>query len=342
MTHSYRNSTPRIDVMPRSILITALACCMANGAATLALPAHAQEQWPSKPVKIVVPFAPGSAGDIWGRMLAPRLEQLWKQPVIIENKPGASGLIGAEMVVNAAPDGYTLLQLSQTYMFSKYTVKNMRFDPETALVPVYKFVNYKMVYATNAQTRAKSLPDIVEQSKSASGGVFFGGIGATASHNILNNLVGKQLGIRYSTVDYPGPAQVSLALLRNDVQYAMYTPGGYKSFFDAGTLLPLAVISEERYPELPQVPSVRELGYKGFLPQIWAGFFAPKGTPVPILEKIARDIETLISNPEFKQELEAKAGGTVLHSSPAAFAREQQVEFRVWSDYFTAAGIKPQ
>ena len=318
-------------------LTAALACCLL-GAAVLSLPAHAQE-WPTKLVKIVIPFAAGSAGDTWGRVLAPRLEQVWKQPVIIENRPGASGLIGAEAVVNAPPDGYTLLQVSQSFMFAKYTVKALRFDPETALVPVYKFVNYKMVYATNAQTKAKSLTDIVEQSKAGSG-VFFGGIGATASHNVINNIIGKQLGIRYATVDYPGPTQVTLSLLRNDVQFAMYTPSAYKQHFEAGTLLPIAVISDERFSELPQVPTVRELGYKGYLPQIWSGLFAPKGTPMPILDKIARDIEMLISNPEFKQELEAKAGGMLLRSSPAAFAREQQIEFKLWSDYFTAAGIK--
>jgi len=302
-------------------------------------PLHAQE-WPSRPVRIIVPVAAGSAGDIWARVIAPRLEQIWKQPVIVENKPGASTLIGTEYVVNAAPDGHTLLQVGQSYLWAKFTVKNMRFEPETALTPVYKFVNYKLVYATNAQTKIKSMPEMVEQSKDK--GVFFGGIGATGSHNILNNIVAKQLGVRYSVVDYPGPAQVTMALIRNDVQYAMYTPNAYKSFFEAGTLQPLAVIGEVRYPELPNVPTVRELGFKGLLPQLWAGISAPKGTPMPIVEKVARDLESLVSDDTFRQELEGKIGGTLLRSSPAAFAAEQQQEFKLWADYFTAAGTKPE
>ena len=299
--------------------------------------AHAQE-WPTKPVRIVGPVAAGSAGDIWARVIAPRLEQIWKQPVIVENRPGASTIIGTEAVVNAAPDGHTLLQVGQSYLWAKFTVKNLRFDPETALTPVYKFVNYKLVYATNAQTQIKSMPELVAQSKDKT--IFFGGIGATGAHNVLNNIVGKKLGIRYSVVDYPGPAQVTIALLRNDAQYAMYTPNAYRSFFEAGTLQPLAVISDARYPDLPNVPTVRELGFTGYLPQLWAGISAPKGTPTAIVDKIGRDIESLVADAAFRQDLEGKIGGTLLKSTPAAFASEQQQEFKLWADYF--AVNKPQ
>lgn len=321
----------------------------ASGAAGVALllagsPAAAQG-WPTQPVKIVLAIGPGSSGDTLARMLQPYLQEMWKQPVIVENKAGASGVIGTEYVVNAT-DGHTLLLGTQSSILPKYTQKSLKFDPLTDLLPLYKVINYETVLATNAETakQAKTLAELIALSKSGDKGIFFAGVGPSSIFNISVGIMNQQLGLRYTAVNFSNVGAMNLALMRNDAQLMMNAPSSVRGQIDSGQVVPLAVVGAERSASLPNVPTIVEAaGYKGYLPLLWAGFFAPKGTPASVVERISRDVRTLANNAELRSQIESKLSGVVVNSSsPATFAKEIQDETNAWKDLFKATNFQPE
>lgn len=327
----------------RSWLASAGAALAAVAWGLLPATASAQE-WPNRPVKIVIAVAAGSSGDTLARIMAPKLEAIWKQPVLVENRPGAGGIVGTEFVANAT-DGHTLLLGSQSSMLPKFTQKSLRFDPFTDLVPVYRAVNYQLILATNTATakKAKNLSELVALSKSSDKGIFFAGMGQTSVFNLSMATLNRQLGLRYSTVDFNAVPAMNMAVMRDDAQLLTNTPSAIKAQIDGGTVVALAAINAERYPNLPDLPTVTEAtGYKGYLPLLWAGFFAPKNVPAPVIERIGRDVGTVLADPALKKQVETTLTATVLRSSPAAFAKEIQEEAAVWKDLFQAMNYKPE
>lgn len=319
---------------------TALAHC----SALVLPPAAANEQWPSKPVKIVIALAAGSSGDLLARILAQRLEGMWKQPVIVENKPGAGGVIGTEYVVNAV-DGHTILLGTQSSILPKFTTKNLKFDPMTALVPVYKVINYQLVVAVNADTaaKAKTLRELVGLSKRSSSGLFFAGAGRTSIFDLTMALINKSLGINYTPLDFNSVGAMNLAVMRNDAQFMVNTPSSMKVHMDSGKLKPLAAINSERYPNLPDVQTLSEaVGYNGYLPLLWAGIFVPKSTPSVAVSRIARDFQALTADHQFRETVESRLSGTMVKSSPSAFAKQLTEEIGVWKDLFAELNYKPE
>ncbi|MFT3721668.1 Bug family tripartite tricarboxylate transporter substrate binding protein [Pseudorhodoferax sp.] len=324
--------------------LRAAGTAAAIGWGVLALaPTASAQAWPTRPVRIVIASSAGSSGDLLARMLAPRLESLWKQPVVVEPKPGASGIVGTEYVINVN-DGHTLLLGTQTALMSKFTQKNLRFDPLADLLPVAKVIHYQMVIATNAPTarQAGTLAALVALSKSTPDGLFFAGNGPTSIFNLSMAIMNRDLGLRMATVDFPSVSAMNLALLRNDAQLMVNTPSSVKGQIDNGTVVPLAAVNPERYANLPQVPTLKEAtGYGGYLPLLWAGFFAPRGTPAAVIQKIDQDLRAALDD-QLKQQIESTLTGNVVASSPAVFAREIQAETAVWRDIFKAMDFKPE
>ena len=317
---------------------TALAWgALANGASAFA------QDWPRKPVRIIIASSAGSSGDLLARLLAPRLEGIWKQPVIVEAKPGASGIVGTEHVVNST-DRHTLLLGTQTALMSKFTHKGLRFDPLTDLLPIARLINYQMVIATNAQTarRAGTLVDLALLSKSTPQGLFFSGNGPTSIFNLSMAIMNRQLGIRMSAVDFANVSAMNIALLRNDAQLMVNTPSSVKGQIEDGSVVPLAAVNPQRYANLPQVPTLQEaIGYSGYVPLLWAGMFAPRGTPAPVVDQIGRDLRAALDEPLVRQ-IESTLTGTVARSSPAAFAQDIRTETAVWSELFQSMNFQPE
>ncbi|WP_326536586.1 tripartite tricarboxylate transporter substrate binding protein [Pseudorhodoferax sp.] len=319
-----------LPVLSRRRLVAAAAAC----AALCAGHAHASDEWPTRPVRIVIAVGPGSSGDTLARMLAPRLEQLWKQPVIVENKPGAGGVVGTEYAIHAN-DGHTLLLASQSSYLPKYTQKNLRYDPLTDLVPIYRMINWQMVIVTNAETarQARTFPEILKLAASKDQGLFFSGTGITSIFNIQMALVNQPFGMKYTTVDFNNVGAMNMAVLRNDAQLLINAPSSVRAHFETGALVPLAAVSRERYADLPNVPAVAELpGFKGYLPIVWHGMVAPKGMPRAAIERIARDLNLVLQNPELKRTIETQLSGVVQQSSPQAFAKDLEEEARVFGE----------
>lgn len=323
-------------------LLTRIAAVMAVASGICAAPAQASNFVPTKPVKIVVPFAVGSNSDIWSRVLAGELEKKWKQPVIVENKPGASGVIAARYVSRQQPDGHTLLAGSQSTAMAKVVQGDkLDFDPQQALAPVYKFVDYQMMVVANAGLGADSYQNLVDLSNKQEGGLFFGGYGATSVINTANNIVASGTGLKYTAVDFPGPAQILTSLVRGDSQYTINAPNSVQAQVDAGNVKFITAVSDKRYSTFPDVPSLGELGYTGYIPLIWNGLFTSGETPPDVLNAIAADLRELIANDEFRASLEPKISGSLQReSSPESFRTQLQAETKVWQGMFQTASAK--
>lgn len=306
-------------------------------------PAARAAAFPSKMVRLVVPFAPGTPGELWTRLVAPKLQALWGQTVIIENRPGASGLIGAELVARGDADGHTILMGSQSTAMGALTSASIRFDPQDKLVPVRKAVNYKVALVTNTATysKAKTIQEFIALSKTTPDGLFLGSTGAGSITGVAGRVVSEGLGIAHAPVDYPGLAQYLIGLQRNDVQYVLYPTNAIKPFIDKGEVHPLVVLSDDRFPDMPTVPTVREAGYKGFMPQLWNGLFVAKGTPQAIIDQIDRDVQSVTASTEMQKTIEEMVGGLTPKSSPKIFADELREETRNWKSFFTSINFKP-
>lgn len=305
--------------------------------------AFAQE-WPTRPVRIVLAIGAGSSGDTLARMMAPKLEALWKQPVVVENKPGAGGVVGTEYVVRAT-DGHTLLLGTQSSILPKYTQKGLRFDPLTDLVPVRKVLNYQLVIAVNGETaaQAKTLKDMIELSKKDGQGLFLAGLGPTSVFNLSYAILNQQLGARYTAVNFNNVNDANLALMRNDAQFIVNNPASIRPYFGAKGVLPLAAVSAYRYADLPNVPTLKEaVGYTGYLPQLWTGFFVPRSTPSAVVNRINGDVAAVFEDAEFRKQVEDKLTASVADSSPSAFAKDIREEAGVWQDLFKALNIMPE
>ncbi|WP_077003112.1 tripartite tricarboxylate transporter substrate binding protein [Variovorax sp. KK3] len=321
-------------------LKTALAIAVLQ----LASAGAAAQDWPSKPVRIVLAIGAGSSGDTLARLMAPKLEQRWKQPVIVENKPGASGAVGTEYVVRTT-DGHTLLLGSQSSILPKYTQKGLRFDPLTDLVPVRRVLNYQLVIATNGETakQAPTLKDLVNLSKKGGKGIFLAGLGPTAAFNLTYAILNQQLDMQYSAVNFSNVNDANLSLVRNDAQFIVNNPASVKPFFANGAIVPLAAISTQRYPGLPDVPTLQEaMGYRGYLPQLWVGFFLPKGAPDAVVRRVSDDVNAIFEDEPFRKEVEVKLTASVPASSPESFAKDIREETALWQDLFKTLKIKPE
>lgn len=302
------------------------------------------QDWPNKPVKIALAIGPGSSGDTLARLMAPKLAARWNQPVIIENKPGAGGVVGTEYVVRAT-DGHTLLLGTQSSILPKYTRKELRFDPLTDLMPVRKVLNYQFIIAASGETakQAKTLKDLIALSKTKDQGIFMAGLGPTSVFNLSYAILNQQLGMQYTAVNFNNVNDANLAVMRNDAQFIVNNPASVSPYFANGAMVPLAAISPQRYANLPDVPTVQEAAqYRGYLPQLWTGFFVPKGTPEAVVNRINADVQAIFEDEAFRKEIETKLTATVAPSSPATFAKDIREETAVWQDLFKTLNIKPE
>jgi tripartite-type tricarboxylate transporter receptor subunit TctC len=329
---------------PRRPWLRAALAALAMASGAVATSAAWADTWPKQPVRIVLAIGPGSSGDTLARMLRPKLAARWKQPVIIDNRPGASGVVGTEAVVRAT-DGHTLLLGTQSSFLSKFLVKGLKFDPEVDLPPVRKVLNYQLVIAVNAETakQAGSMKDLVALSKKSDKGVFFAGLGPTSVFNLTLGVLNQQLGVNYTAVNYSNVGQANLALMRNDAQFIINNPASISPYFANGAIVPLVALGAQRYPQLPNVPTLQEaVGYSGYLPQLWTGFFVPKGTPAGVVDQINRDVTAVLADPGFRKDVEEKLSATVVASSPGAYAKDIHDEMAVWRQLFKTLNIQPE
>lgn len=272
-------------------------------AALAVLPALAFAQapnFPSHPVRLIVPTAAGGPSDIIGRFLAQKLSDVWKQPVVVENRAGVNGLVGAEAGAKATADGYTLLLgNSGTHIMNYGLYKKLPYDPLNGFAVIGKLGTSPAVLVTNPATLIGSVSDLINRPNSNS--INFAAAGATATYAAL--LFNSLAKTKITVVPYKGGAPADLSILQNETQVSFTSLAGARGHIAAGKMKVLAVTTLARDPMLPDVPTLDESGIKGYDIEFWTGLFAPVGTPQFIIDKIGTDVARLLENPEIRRQL---------------------------------------
>ena len=271
-------------------------------AAMSPLPAAAQA-YPSKPIKVIVPYAPGGATDILGRMVAAKLQESWGQSVVVENKPGASGVLGNDLVAKAPPDGYTVL-LGITAIVHSATLMKLPYDPYKDLIPVSQLAVSTSLLTVPAGTPVKTLAEYVALVKSQPGKHGYGSFGNGTSAHIQGELFKSQTGVDMAHVPYKGSAPMLNDLLGGQLSAAFLDVGSSRGQLKAGSIKALAATGTERLKMLPDVPTFAELGLKNFEPRGWFGYFLPAGTPAPVVAKLGAELARIIRSPEVSAKIE--------------------------------------
>jgi len=282
-------------------------------------PALAQAPYPAKAVTLVVPFPPGGGTDTGARLIAQKLSERWGQPVIVENKPGAAGIVGADHAAKAKPDGYTLFMGNiGTQSINPSLYKKLPYNPDTAFAPVALVAELPLVLVVNPKVEAKSPADVIALAKARPGDVTYSTSGNGGSMHLAAALFENEAGIKMMHVPYKGGGPAIQDLIAGHVNVSFATILETASYIRGGRLQALAVTSEKRSPALPDVPTVAESALPGFNSISWIGLLAPAGTPQPVINKVAGDIRAILETPEVRDRLIAQ-GATPVASSPAEF-----------------------
>ena len=317
-------------------LVIALACALA------APLAQAQDNWPVRPVRIIVPFAAGGVADALPRIVGEKVAQKWGQPVIVENKVGASGNIGMAEGARAAPDGYTLVLAPAGNLTVNPTLfPNLPFDTHRDLVPVTLLAQSPNVLVVHPSVPAKSFAELVAYAKANPRKLNFASPGDGSGAHLAGELLKLDAGIDAVHVPYKGIAPAVNDLLGGNVQLMFAGISTVLQHIRGGKLVALAIASPKRNPQLPDVPTVAESGLPGFDVTSWYGIVARAGTPPAIVNKVQRDMAEALASDDVKAKL-AGLGLEGVGNTPAAFETLVKAESRKWNDIVKKANIPPQ
>lgn len=307
-------------------------------AASLAGAAHAADDWPTKPVTTVVAFSPGGTTDILAREIANALGPMWGQSVVVENKPGGAGNIGTQAVINSAPDGYTILINSiGPIAVNPSLFTRLKFDPQKDLVPIVLVADVPNVLVVNPKSGIKSVKELIEASKTREGGVNCASTGVGTAAHLSCETFARQADIDFTHIPYKG-ADALNDLIGGRVDFMFATMPSVMGHIRNGTLTPLAVSTAERSVVMPELPTVAEAGLPDFALGSWFGYFAPKGTPEAIVNKINADINKVLQEPTIKQRL-TNEGAAPVGGTPEDFAKYVASETKKWNEVVTSLGI---
>ncbi|MGV3653085.1 MAG: Bug family tripartite tricarboxylate transporter substrate binding protein [Noviherbaspirillum sp.] len=306
---------------------------------TLCIHAFGQS-FPSKPVTIVVPFAPGGPTDTSARVVVTALAQKTGKTFIVENAPGAGSIIGTAKVAGAEPDGHTLLWGSASALaIAPHLNSNVRYDPNTSFAPITQVAAAPFVLMVNPALNVKSVEELIRLAKSKPGELNYGSTGVGSTAQLVAELFNTTAGIKASHVPYKGGAPMIAALLANEVHFAFDTPTTVVPMVKDNRLVPLAVTSTERWQALPQVKTMDELGFKGFDATTWFGLLAPRGTPAARVKWLNENVALTLKDPQIQQSL-GNSGFIVVPSSPQEFAEKIETEGSKWKQTIKAANIR--
>jgi putative tricarboxylic transport membrane protein len=297
------------------------------------------DDYPSHPIRLVVPYAPGGGADAVARVVAKRVGETIGQPIVIENRGGAGSIIGTDIVAKADPDGYTLL-LGQSGPISinPAVYKDLRYDPVKDFAPVTMTTAYPYILVVNAKSPAKSLQELVSLAKSKPGALNYGTTGIGAANHLVTELFSGKAGIKMAHVPYRGTALAVADLIGGQVDLVFGDPISVLSHLQAGTLRALAVTSKQRSPVAPEVPTISESGYPGFDAIAWHGILAPARTPASVVARLNAEIVKALQDPETKTLLTNQAMQTV-GNSPEEFAAFIKQDIAIWKAVATEADV---
>ena len=298
-----------------------------------------EAQYPAKPLRLIVPFAPGGSTDIFARLIGERVALTLGQPLVVENKPGAAGNIGANEVARAAPDGYTLLMATTGVMaINNALYKNMTYDAAKDLEPVVYVASITNVLIVPPDFPAKNVAELIAMAKKEPGKLSFASSGAGASTHMSAELFKSMTGTDILHVPYKGSGPAMPDLMSGRVHMMFENAPGAVSHLKAGKLRALAQTGLKRSPALPEVPTVAESGVPGYESLSWSGIAVAAGTPRAIIDRLNKDLNSVLATPEMKSKL-AEQGAESIGGAPEVFAQHIRAEREKWSRVIRTANI---
>jgi tripartite-type tricarboxylate transporter receptor subunit TctC len=321
-------------------VITALLCAL-----LLAPPAAAQNAkaaYPSRPLHLVVPQTPGGAVDLVARMLADRIEVLLGRAVVVENRPGANGIIGTEAVKNAAPDGYTLLAASSsTHAMAPHTMTHIPYDALGDFVPIVNVAYTTKVVMVHPTLPVRTLAEFIRYARERPGLLNYGSTGRGSSTDLDVQLFAAATELQFVHVPYRGAPQANTALVNNEVQLVLGSLTTALGLLQSGRLRALAVVSDQRSPLLPDVPTIGEAGLPGFEVQTWIGLVAPAGTPEPIVAKLNRAVNEVLRQASTRRWMD-DLGLVGIGGSARDFDQRLRADYATWGEAVRRLALQPE
>lgn len=307
--------------------------------AAIAMPAAHAQSWPNKPVRLVVPFAPGGSTDVVARMLGQKLTDLWGQPVVVENRAGAGGNLGADIVAKSAPDGYSLLFASGSITINPSIYATMPFDTVRDLTPISNVASGPMLVVVQDKAPWRSIKDLIQDAKASPGKINFGSAGIGSQIHLAAENFSDAAGIEMTHVPYRGESLSYTDLISGQIQVMVGNIAAASALLGAGRLRALAVTGATRSPLLPDVPTVAESGLPGFENTGWFGLLGPANLPRPIVDKIQQDTVRAMSETQVKGRLYV-AGMRPVLSKPQELTAQMDAELKRWAQVVKNRKIK--
>lgn len=317
-------------------------CLTAAAVSLTVLSAHSQAQsWPTRPVKLVVPFAPGGTNDSLARVLSAQLPPLLGQPVVVENKTGAGGNIGTEYVARQPADGYTLLIAASGHVINASFFPKLPYDPIKDFDGVSLLVNSQFVVTVNANSQARTIKDLVALAKSQPKGLNYGSAGVGTPLHLAAEMLRHATGANFLHIPYKGSGSVMPALLAGDIDFAVVSLTSVIPQIQGGKLRGLAIASRNRSPKLPDVPTVAEAApAPGFALETWIGALVPAGTPPAVTSRLSTDINRVLRDPAVAKERLAPIGVEGVGSTPEQFNETMKADLERFTRLVKDANIK--
>jgi tripartite-type tricarboxylate transporter receptor subunit TctC len=309
---------------------------VALGLAAMLTPAAA---FPDRPIRVIIPLPPGGAVDIVARLLQPHLEKALGKPIIIENKAGASGIVGAGTVATADPDGHTLLLVPTTFTINAAVNPKLPFDTIKSFEPIAIVGRNSLMVLVNPKVQAKTLKELAALAKAKPGALNYATPGASSQAHLLLELWSSQAGIKMQHIPYRGGAPAVLATVTGEADLTLISPTASLTQIEAKTLRPLATGGATREEQLPDVPTTAEAGFPDFKALQWIGLLATGGTPKPIIDRLNSEVQRALQIPEVKARL-AEQGMTVAGGPASDFRALIEAEIKQWTDVARKANIR--
>jgi tripartite-type tricarboxylate transporter receptor subunit TctC len=301
----------------------------------------AADAYPSRPIRIVIPSGAGGITDILGRVIAQKLTESLGQQVVIDNRPGASGIVGSQIVAKAAPDGYTLLMVFPSHAVNPSLYANMPYDTVRAFAPVTMVSAVFAVLVVPSELPARSVPELIALGKDKTAHLNYGSVGRGSLGHLSSELLRSMTGMNITHVAYKGSPQIMTALLSGEIQmYLIASAGTVMPHLKTGRLRALGVSSTKRMPTLPDVPPIAD-SVPGYEARGWNGILGPGGLPKAIVDRLHKEIVLIVQSPEFLNQL-ATEGAIPIGNSPAEFAAAIKADIAKWAKVIKEAGIRPE
>ena len=296
--------------------------------------------FPSRPLRMVVPFAPGGGTDVLARIFGQKLAAMWSNAVTVDNRPGASATIGTEIVARAKPDGLTMLLIADTHAINVSLYKKLPYDPVKDFSPVILLATAPHIVVVHPSVPANSLKELIDYAKSRPGALNYSSSGPAGTSYVLTEIIRAATGINLVHIPYKGGGPAMTALVAGETQVTIAPAVTTLSPWRNNRARPLAVLSAERSPLLPGIPTLVESGYPGIVYESWYGVLAPAGTPADIVKKVNADIQKAMALADVKAQLELQ-GLQAAGGSSADFDRFIRSEIDKWAKAIKAAGVPP-